>query len=173
MCSGISFLVGLVFLFRGNFRLRNRNVPSTTGRIVGLILMAPLIIGFLYGLAVVGQAGGLSEDIFQNEALLNAALVEMVVLILALIVAGYMILSLPIEPQMATSPYWQNSPSVASVEYGKVMTTAEVAEYLRIPEFEVITLIEDGKLPAARIGSDYRIARSVVEDFLNTNGDSL
>jgi len=173
MCSGISFLVGLVLLVKGTFRFSNRNVPQQTGRIIGLILMAPLVIGFVYGLSVVNQAGGLSEDILQNEALLNAAMVELVVLVLALAVSGYLVLSLPKEPMMAGGPTWSGRAVASPIQYAKVMTTAEVADYLRIPEFEVITLIEDGKLPAARIGSDYRIARSVVEDFLQTHGGDV
>jgi excisionase family DNA binding protein len=170
MCSGISFFVGLFLLFKGNFRFRGRNVPQTTGRFVGLLLMAPLVLGFLYGIITIGQSENFSPDILENPALLNAALVEMFLLVVALIVAGYMLFSLPVEAPLVPTARWQGGPMPVTPEYGKVMTTAEVAQYLRIPEFEVITLIEDGKLPAARIGSDYRIARSVVEDFLNTNG---
>lgn len=170
MCSGISFFFGLYLLFRGNFRFRGRNVPPATGRLVGMLLMAPLVLGFLYGLIVIGQTENLSPDILDNPALLNAALVEMVLLVLALILAGYMLFSLPVEAPLMPTARWQGGGMPVAPEYGKVMTTAEVAQYLRIPEFEVITLIEDGKLPAARIGSDYRIARSVVEDFLNSNG---
>ena len=170
MCSGISFLVGLVLLVRGNFRFSNRNVPRQTGRVIGLILMAPLVIGFFYGLTVVGRAGAVSAAILTDESLLNAAMVELVVLVIALATAAYLILSLPKEPMPDVAPGWSGGPASHPISYAKVMTTAEVAAYLRIPEFEVITLIEDGKLPAARIGSDYRIARSVVEDFLQTNG---
>ena len=174
MCSGISFLVGLILLVKGNFRFSNRNVPKQTGRVIGLILMAPLLIGFVYGLAVVSQIEVLDADILQNEALLNAAMVELVVLVLALVVVGYLILSLPKEPMPVAGPTWGSpAPSASPIQYAKVMTTAEVADYLRIPEFEVITLIEDGKLPAARIGSDYRIARSVVEEFLQTHGGDV
>lgn len=169
MCSGISFLVGLVLLVKGNFRLSNRNVPAQTGRIIGLLLMAPLVIGFVYGIAVVSQMDVVSTDILENEALLNAAMVEMVALLLAMAISAYLILSLPKEPLPIAGPAWSGGPVAVPHHYAKVMTTAEVADYLRIPEFEVITLIEDGKLPAARIGGDYRIARSVVEDFLQAS----
>lgn len=170
MCSGISFLVGLVFLVRGNFRLNNRNIPAQTGRLIGLILMAPLVIGFIYGLFVVNQIGELNENVLTDERLLNAACVEMAALLVALALAGYLIFSLPAEAMPAAGPGWGTRPTMTPPQYAKVMTTAEVAEYLRIPEFEVIALIDEGKLPAARIGSDYRIARSVVEDFLQEHG---
>jgi excisionase family DNA binding protein len=172
MCSGISFLVGLVFLIRGNFRISNRNVPAQTGRLVGLILMLPLVVGFLYGVAVVNQIGDFGPDILTDERLLNAACVEMAALLMALVLAGYLIYQLPAEPLPAGGPAWGRGPAAAPIQYARVMTTAEVADYLRIPEFEVIALIDEGKLPAARIGSDYRIARSVVEDFLQEHGGS-
>lgn len=160
MCSGITFLVGLVLLIKGSYRVNNRDVPRETGRMVGLILMAPMVVGFMYGFAVVNRSGGFSEDLLMDETLLNAACVEMGVLLLALTVAGYLVLSLP---QSATTTVATPMPQ----RYGAVMTPAEVAHYLRIPEFEVIVLIEEGKLPAARIGGEYRIARIAVDDFLN------
>lgn len=160
MCSGITFLVGLFLLIKGSYRVNNRDVPRDTGRIVGLILMAPLIVGFIYGFAVVNRSGGFSEDLLMDETLLNAACVEMGVLLLALSIAGYLVFSLP---QTVTTTIGAPVPQ----RYSAVMTPAEVAHYLRIPEFEVIVLIEEGKLPAARIGGEYRIARSAVDDFLN------
>ncbi|MBK8030505.1 MAG: helix-turn-helix domain-containing protein [Anaerolineae bacterium] len=46
------------------------------------------------------------------------------------------------------------------------MTVEEVALYLRVSPDEVLRLINEGKLGAARIGSTYRIARIAVEDFM-------
>lgn len=170
MCSGISFLIGIVFLIKGSYRISNRNVPAQMGRIIGAILMAPLVVGFTYGLFVVNQAGGLSQEVLLDETLLNAACVEMGALIVAITLAGYLILSLPVEPLPEAGPGWSYGRAPVSAMPSKVMTTAEVATYLRIPEFEVIALIEEGKLPAARIGSEYRIARSAVDDFLASDG---
>jgi excisionase family DNA binding protein len=46
------------------------------------------------------------------------------------------------------------------------MTVAEAAAYMRISEAEVLALIEQGKLAAARIGDTYRIARIAIDDFV-------
>ncbi len=161
MCSGISLLVGLFLIFRGNFRVFNRNVPRQTGRLIGLILIAPIIIGFFYGVFVVGSSRGT----LTNDMLLNAALVEIGALAVAIVVALYFIMSLPQEAPIIPVHVAQSvSPSV--------MTPAEAAAYLKTSEFEVIALIEEGKLPAARIGGDYRIARSAVDDFLRSQGEA-
>jgi len=159
MCSDISFLLGLVLLIKGRFRVSNREVPKRIGRIVGLVLMSPPLITAIYVFLVVGPRG-----IFDEAVLVNIAFVQIASLLLALSVAGYLVFSLP---QTASSTFPQ---SPATPRYNAVMTPAEVADYLRISEFEVIALIEEGKLPAARIGGEYRIARSAVDDFLTSRG---
>jgi excisionase family DNA binding protein len=47
------------------------------------------------------------------------------------------------------------------------MTVAEAAAYMRVSEKEVLGLIDQGKLGAARIGDSYRIARIAIEDFMS------
>ena len=47
-----------------------------------------------------------------------------------------------------------------------IMTVPEVAEYLRVAENTVRAVIKSGLLPAARIGKNFRIKRSDVENFL-------
>jgi excisionase family DNA binding protein len=47
-----------------------------------------------------------------------------------------------------------------------IMTVAEAAAYMRITEADVLSLIDQGKLGAARIGDTYRIARIAIEDFM-------
>lgn len=48
-----------------------------------------------------------------------------------------------------------------------VMSTAEAASYLNIPESAVMDLINDGKISAARINYRYRISRDVLDDYLS------
>ncbi len=46
------------------------------------------------------------------------------------------------------------------------MTVAEAAAYMRVSESDVMSLIDQGKLGAARIGDTYRIARIAIDDFI-------
>jgi excisionase family DNA binding protein len=45
-----------------------------------------------------------------------------------------------------------------------IMTTAEVAQYLRIHPSTVYKLVREGKLPAFKVGSDYRFNKSEIDD---------
>ncbi len=48
----------------------------------------------------------------------------------------------------------------------EVMTPAEAAAYLRVSEEDVLALIESGELKARRIGSQIRISKAVIDEFL-------
>jgi excisionase family DNA binding protein len=54
----------------------------------------------------------------------------------------------------------------------EVMTPEEVAGLLRVDVETVEALIRDGKLPAVRVGDDWRISRAAVTAFINTGGVS-
>ena len=47
-----------------------------------------------------------------------------------------------------------------------IMTTAEAAAYLKVSEADVIALIEAGDLKARKIGSQYRIGKAVLDEFV-------
>lgn len=51
--------------------------------------------------------------------------------------------------------------------FGAVLTVQEAATYMRLNEADILKLIDDGKLAAARINYSYRIARSNLDDLLN------
>jgi excisionase family DNA binding protein len=53
----------------------------------------------------------------------------------------------------------------------EVMTPEEVAGLLRVDVEAVEALIRDGKLPAVRVGDDWRISRTAVTAFINAGGD--
>jgi excisionase family DNA binding protein len=52
----------------------------------------------------------------------------------------------------------------------EVMTTQEVAKYLKISDAMVVRLARSGDLPAKRIGGLWRYNRSNIEDYVQ--GDS-
>jgi excisionase family DNA binding protein len=47
-----------------------------------------------------------------------------------------------------------------------LLTTKQVAEYLKIDKFTVYRLVEQGKLPAYKVGSQWRFDREFLETWL-------
>lgn len=45
----------------------------------------------------------------------------------------------------------------------RLLTVREVAEYLRVHQATVYRLLKEQKLPAFRVGSDWRFSREVIE----------
>ncbi len=56
----------------------------------------------------------------------------------------------------------QNAPKAAP----EVMTTVEAAEYLKVAVEDIIAMIQAGDLKAKKIGSQYRISKKAIDDFL-------
>ena len=48
----------------------------------------------------------------------------------------------------------------------RILTTAEVAEYLHVSLATVCRLVRQGQIPAFRIGSDYRFYRDAIEKWM-------
>ncbi|MCS7071403.1 MAG: hypothetical protein NZM00_07855, partial [Anaerolinea sp.] len=53
-----SFLVGLVILYKGEFRIANRHVDRYKARQIGLLLMLPLAVGVIAALVFLPAAVG-------------------------------------------------------------------------------------------------------------------
>lgn len=49
-----------------------------------------------------------------------------------------------------------------------VMTPAQAASYLQVSEADVLQMINDGQLKAKKLGTSFRIAKSVLDDFLKS-----
>ena len=49
---------------------------------------------------------------------------------------------------------------------GKVMTSVEAAEYLKMHVKTVCRLAKEGKIPAKKVGSEWRFLRPVLEQWL-------
>lgn len=54
----------------------------------------------------------------------------------------------------------------ATANIPDVMTLAEAAAYLKVSEADVTSLIQDGQLKARQIGSQYRISKTAIDEFL-------
>lgn len=46
------------------------------------------------------------------------------------------------------------------------MTTKEVARYLRVNQYTVYRLVSQRKLPAFKVGAQWRFKRSILEEWL-------
>jgi len=49
----------------------------------------------------------------------------------------------------------------------EVLTLSEAADYLRLPEAEVLCLVRDQGLPARQVGSDWLFFKTAVQDWLS------
>jgi excisionase family DNA binding protein len=48
------------------------------------------------------------------------------------------------------------------------MTTKEVARYLRVDQYTIYRLVSQRKIPAFKIGNQWRFKRSILEKWLKT-----
>jgi len=57
---------------------------------------------------------------------------------------------------------------MASVERDTFMTTKEVARYLRVDQYTIYRLVTQKKIPAFKIGNQWRFKRSILERWLKS-----
>jgi len=190
MCSGITFLVGLFLLFKGDFRISNRWIPPQQGRTIGLILMAPFVIGICAGALLLPSVMNAAERAADMDALMSSpqvmqiVLIEFGALIIALGLAIYAVLSVPPSDGARTAPprSMGTPPGTHPLEMERaspfapprppssapppdIMTVEQAARYLGVTPKEIIELIETSRLGAVRSGGSYLIARSALDDY--------
>ena len=57
---------------------------------------------------------------------------------------------------------------------GKILTTKELAEYLKLTEVTIYKYANEGKIPGFKIGSRWRFDKDKIDDLLNSeNGDMM
>ena len=55
---------------------------------------------------------------------------------------------------------------------GKILTTKELAEYLKLTEVTIYKYANEGKIPGFKIGSRWRFDKDKIDDLLkNENGE--
>ena len=57
---------------------------------------------------------------------------------------------------------------MASTNRDTFMTTKEVARYLRVDQYTIYRLITQKKIPAFKIGNQWRFKRSILERWLQS-----
>ncbi|MFQ3568149.1 MAG: helix-turn-helix domain-containing protein [Aggregatilineales bacterium] len=184
MCSGAAFIIGIALLIRGRFTFNDRAVPPEKTRIIAFVLMLPLLVGFCAGLFVLPSMTGTLD----LETLQTAAFIEFLAFVAAIVGVAYLIASVPpgtssgdqpakdeeakrFEPFQPFQPQMPQPPPVLDA-LPKVLSVEQAAAYLRRTPAEVLALIEQGKLPAARDSSGYQIARIALEDYLSEQQNS-
>ncbi|NDJ59608.1 MAG: helix-turn-helix domain-containing protein [Chloroflexi bacterium] len=176
--SVVAFIIGLVFLFRGEFRIAERTVPRTQARTIAILLMAPLVIGFCTlsllldpTLIDLDDPMAAMDDPAVLQAATQAGIIQLGALVVAVSASVYLIYSLPRDsersaPAQSSRPVPNMAAAPVPKTYPSIMTVSEAAEYLRVGEADIQALIDEGKLAAARTSSGYRIAKQVIDDYL-------
>jgi excisionase family DNA binding protein len=186
MLSLILLGIGAVLYFRGRIKIGSINAEGKHVKSAGIILMLPAFGSFLLGLVI----GTLFEG--NVEMLLNLVnilfVVELVGAFLAAFVAYRIIVNptgstrlpgifgdlqsqQPQQPRKTVTIPAPDSPAESSPApkiIKPILSLQEAAEYLKITEADVLRLIDEGKLTAARVNYRYQIARSQLDDYLNT-----
>jgi excisionase family DNA binding protein len=52
-----------------------------------------------------------------------------------------------------------------------LLTAEQVAKYLKVDKFTIYRLVAQKKIPAFRVGSQWRFKKSVIEDWLMKNSN--
>ena len=59
-----------------------------------------------------------------------------------------------------------DSAAAAAASVPDIMTPAQAAAYLQVSEADVMAMIQDGSLKAKKLGSTYRLAKGVIDEFM-------
>src|SRR5205809_3543948 len=69
-------------------------------------------------------------------------------------------------PRATTKPKRAKTAKPAPVPAGEVLTLAEAAAYLRLPEAEVVRLVREQGLPGRPAGAEWRFLKAAIQDWL-------
>jgi excisionase family DNA binding protein len=59
-------------------------------------------------------------------------------------------------------------PAAGGAAAPSIMSPAEAANYLKVGEADIMQMITEGSIKAKKIGSQYRISKDVLDDFLKS-----
>lgn len=189
MLSIFIFLVGLFILFKGGFRLAGRTISFAQSRSIAFMLMAPFALAICINTVMLFNFAMNNPDVFMsmanedgtpnmnseafvsvvNSMASTGGMIEMIGVIVAVVFAGITIYNAPKGvPLTVPQPQSRQGSSMPPIppKAPDIMTVAEAAAYMRLSESEVLALIDEGRLGAAKIGSSFRIARIAIDDFM-------
>jgi excisionase family DNA binding protein len=70
-------------------------------------------------------------------------------------------------PQAVSASGGVNGPAA------EVFTLAEAAAYLRLPEQDVLRMIQEQGLPARQVGTEWRFLKAAIQQWLGAGSSSL
>ena len=70
------------------------------------------------------------------------------------------------KPKAGSPPQHQPQSASANRTPEEVLTLAEAAVYLRLPEADVLRLVDEQALPARRLGNEWRFLREAIRDWM-------
>ncbi len=73
------------------------------------------------------------------------------------------------KPKPAPRPQAEPQPAVVNGPPGEVLTLAEAAAYLRLPEKDVIAAASTQGLPGRMIGGEWRFLKSAIHQWLSVS----
>ncbi len=82
--------------------------------------------------------------------------------------AGMMSQSLQQPPQQPPAQQATGGGPTGGGPAPEVMTPAEAANYLKVSEADVMSMIQGGQIKAKQMGASYRISKKALDDFLNS-----
>ena len=55
----------------------------------------------------------------------------------------------------------------------EIMTTQEVAKYLKLHEITISKLVKEGKIPGVRIGRVWRFDKETIDKWISSGGKNI
>src|SRR5271168_1475992 len=72
------------------------------------------------------------------------------------------------HPKPELVPQIESQSTAVNGPAGEVLTLAEAAAYLRLPEADVLRLVHDQALPARRLANEWRFLKAAIQQWLST-----
>lgn len=166
ICEGICFFAGLYFLFTGRVKWGRKTIRGEKARLMGFLLLVPIPVAFIAALLLTPSAQT-DEEVFQ--AILTASSIEFIAIIIVLVTVIYIFIKTPETGEVVVGAPVQQTVTYSGGGFGAqsgILTVPEAANYLRVSEAEILNMIDTGRLAAAKIGTEYRISKSVIDDML-------
>jgi excisionase family DNA binding protein len=189
MMAFVMMIVGAILFYTERFSFGNIQTAGRHVKAAGVVLMLPsggaLVLSLLIGMFFGGNLELLSS------LLLVISLAEFLAMYAAIAIAYILIVNpanaprLPgilgeiqagIDTQTGPTPTRQTAgapsvprspaPPAQPTESKRILSVPEAALYLGMTEGQVLQLIDEGKLPAARANYRYQIARSQLDEIL-------
>ena len=188
----ILFLVGVPMVVLGRLRFGSFSQSGPEVRAAGVLLMLPFAASLLFSVLLMPISVNWTAE--SRRSFVNLLSLAQLVGQVGAMLAAWLVLrkgnksgsAAPLagpgilrqlerlsevarrEVQARPSQQRQIHPNVT--DFPSVMNTRQAAAYLQVPEQTVLELIASGKLIAARINHRYTIARSVLDEYRNSQG---